>query len=44
MIQNGQLSKDTHVWKQGMENWLLASEVQELATLFSPPPPPPPTI
>tara|TARA_B110000093_G_C12960365_1_gene406973 strand:- start:575 stop:1921 length:1347 start_codon:yes stop_codon:yes gene_type:complete len=42
MIQNGQLSKDTHVWKQGMENWLLASEVQELATLFSPPPPPPP--
>jgi membrane protease subunit (stomatin/prohibitin family) len=44
MTQDGQLTKDTHVWKQGMENWLLASEVQELATLFSPPPPPPPPI
>lgn len=47
MVQNGQLSKDTHVWKEGMPNWELAGNVQELTPLFGavppPPPPPPPT-
>lgn len=46
MIQNGQLNVNTHVWKQGMANWELAGNVQELASLFNatpPPPPPPPT-
>ncbi len=44
MIQNGQLNVNTHVWKQGMANWELAGNVQELASLFNatPPPPPPP--
>ena len=47
MVQNGQLSQNTHVWKTGMAAWEVAGNVQELATLFSavpPPPPPPPTI
>ena len=44
MAQSGQLSKQTHVWKQGMPGWELAANVQELAPLFgsAPPPPPPP--
>jgi len=46
MVQNGQLTKNTHVWKQGMAGWELAGNVQELANLFGavPPPPPPPPM
>jgi len=46
MIQNGQLTQNTHVWKQGMTAWELAGNVQELTTLFDavPPPPPPPVM
>lgn len=46
MVQNGQLTKNTHVWKQGMAGWELAGNVQELANLFGavPPPPPPPAV
>ena len=44
MVQNGQLTAQTYVWKQGMANWDLAGNVQELATLFGAVPPPmPPT-
>lgn len=42
MIQNGQLTKNTYVWKQGMSGWELAGNVQELANLFGAVPPPPP--
>ena len=44
MVQNGQLTPNTHVWKQGMAGWEVAGNVQELANLFGavPPPPPPP--
>ena len=44
MVQSGQITKDTHVWKQGMAGWELAGNVQELSSLFGavPPPPPPP--
>lgn len=50
MAQNGQLTRQTYVWKQGMANWEFAGNVQELALLFAPPtpgstpPPPPPTV
>ena len=49
MAQSGQLTPQTYVWKQGMANWDLASNVAELAGLFAPPapgsmPPPPPTV
>lgn len=44
MVQNGQLTENTHVWKQGMAAWEIATNVQELVNLFGavPPPPPPP--
>ena len=44
MVQNGQLTKTTHVWKQGMAGWELAEKIEELVNLFAavPPPPPPP--
>lgn len=49
MAQNGQLTKQTYVWKQGMANWEFAGKMQELASLFAPPipgsvPPPPPPM
>ena len=46
MVQSGQLTPNTHVWKQGMAGWELAGNVQELSTLFGavPPPPPPPVV
>lgn len=47
MVSNGQLQRNTHVWKQGMAGWEVAGNVQELASLFGampPPPPPPPGI
>jgi len=43
MSQNGQLTKETYVWKQGMSEWAMAGQVQELAALFNAAPPPPPT-
>lgn len=44
MVQNGQLTTTTHVWKQGMAGWEAAGSVNELSSLFGsmPPPPPPP--
>lgn len=44
MITQGQLTKETFVWKQGMQGWLAAGQVPEVAALFGavPPPPPPP--
>lgn len=45
LVQQGQLTAQTYVWKQGMAAWELAGNVQELASLFNmtPTPPPPPT-
>lgn len=42
--QGGQFTKNHHVWKEGMAGWELATNVQELATVFSVVPPPPPSI
>ena len=46
MVESGQITKETHVWKQGMAGWELASNVEELSSLFGaiPPPPPPPPM
>ena len=46
LIQNGQVSASTMVWKTGMANWGLASQIPELAVLLgggpnAPPPMPP---
>ncbi|MBO7481993.1 MAG: SPFH domain-containing protein [Bacteroidales bacterium] len=42
MVKNGQLTKDTLVWKQGMPAWAAAGTVQELSSLFGAVPPPMP--
>lgn len=45
MVQKGQLTPQTYVWKQGMAGWETAGNVTELGSLFqsnTPPPPPPP--
>jgi len=44
MVQNGQLTQNTYVWKQGMAGWEIAGNVQELANLFGAVPPPPPVV
>ena len=44
MVQNGQLTPNTHVWKQGMAGWEIAGNVQELSNLFGAVPPPPPPV
>ena len=41
MVQMGQFTPQTYVWKQGMAQWELAGNVQELASLFAVPAPPP---
>lgn len=46
MAQNGQLTMQTYVWRQGMSSWELAGNMVELQGIFAPPapttPPPPP--
>ena len=42
MVKNGQVTKDTLVWKQGMPAWAAAGTVQELSSLFGAVPPPMP--
>lgn len=39
-VKEGKLTRDTLVWKQGMNNWAAASTVGELAPLFANQPPP----
>ena len=40
LIGNGQLTRDSLVWKEGMANWAAAGTVAELAPLLSAAPPP----
>lgn len=40
-IQNGMMNGDTLVWRQGMPQWIKASQVPELASLFNKQTPPP---
>ncbi len=42
MVASGQLTTQSYVWRQGMANWDLAGNIQELAMLFGMPPTPPP--
>jgi membrane protease subunit (stomatin/prohibitin family) len=41
-VADGSLTRDTLVWTQGQDGWKAASEVTELAQLFTVMPPPPP--
>ena len=40
MITKGNVSRETYVWKDGMENWAHAGDVEELQNLFGATPPP----
>jgi len=40
MVQSGQLTKETLVWKQGMVSWGAAGQIAELASVFGTVPPP----
>ncbi|MFA5782234.1 MAG: SPFH domain-containing protein, partial [Bacteroidales bacterium] len=45
MVQSGQITKDTLVWKNGMAAWTSAGQVPEVAKLFTQAPPPlPPQV
>lgn len=44
MIVQGQLNRDTLVWKQGMPAWVKAGEVTEISTFFGSAPPPLPPM
>lgn len=44
MVQTGQLTPQTYVWKQGMAQWEMAAGVAELAPLFAAPVAPPPPV
>ncbi|MDR1893144.1 MAG: SPFH domain-containing protein [Spirochaetales bacterium] len=44
MVQAGQLTPQSQVWKQGMAAWAAAGTVPELAGFFAPPAPPPPPL
>ena len=44
MVQTGHLTRQTYVWKQGMANWDLAGNIQELSPLWGSVPPPPPQM
>ena len=42
MASEGEITRDTFVWTPGQDGWQKASDVQELAQLFTILPPPPP--
>ena len=44
MARSGQIARDTLVWRQGMNEWLKANQVAELASIFASPPPLPGTL
>jgi membrane protease subunit (stomatin/prohibitin family) len=47
LVQSGQVTRDTLVWRPGMPQWIKAGECSELSMLFvavSTPPPPPPIV
>jgi membrane protease subunit (stomatin/prohibitin family) len=44
MIQSGQFTKQSLIWKQGMAGWAAAGAEVELAALFGAMPPPPPPM
>ncbi|MDR2026357.1 MAG: SPFH domain-containing protein [Prevotellaceae bacterium] len=44
MLQNGQLTRQTYVWKTGMAQWNTAENCADLQSLFGAVPPPPPPI
>jgi membrane protease subunit (stomatin/prohibitin family) len=44
LVMNGQLQRNSFVWKQGMQNWEEAGKLLDLQNLFGAVPPPPPPM
>jgi hypothetical protein len=44
MVQSGQMTRDSLVWKQGMASWDAAGQITEISALFGAVPPPLPTV
>lgn len=44
LIIDVRVNKQTMVWKTGLENWVLITEIPELFNLFNQTPPPPPAV
>lgn len=44
LVQNGMLTRDTYVWRNGMPQWSKAGDCPELQSLFGTVPPPPPIV
>jgi membrane protease subunit (stomatin/prohibitin family) len=44
MTSTNQFTRSHYVWKTGMPNWLIATDVPEIAVVFQSVPPPPPII
>jgi membrane protease subunit (stomatin/prohibitin family) len=44
MVQSGQMTRDSLVWKQGMASWDAAGQIAETSVLFGTVPPPLPTV
>ncbi len=42
LVKQGALTRTTHVWKQGMADWALAGNIEELNDILGSVPPPPP--
>jgi membrane protease subunit (stomatin/prohibitin family) len=44
LIADVKVTKQSLIWKEGLENWTLITNVAELSSLFSQAPPPPPIL
>lgn len=44
LIADVRVNKQTFVWKTGLENWMLITEIPETSILFNQTPPPPPAL
>jgi membrane protease subunit (stomatin/prohibitin family) len=44
LIVDVRVNKQTMIWKTGMENWVLITEIPEVSNLFNQTPPPPPAV
>ncbi|MBN8702872.1 MAG: SPFH domain-containing protein [Bacteroidetes bacterium] len=44
LVQQGNIKKETFIWKTGMENWIAAEKFDELKSIFTSIPPVPPPI
>jgi hypothetical protein len=44
LIVDVRVNKQTMIWKTGLENWVLITEIPEVSNLFNQTPPPPPAV